>query len=168
MDRSRMSKPQGSWLRCLVGFLTAGLTLASASPAAADEGTSQTETRKATRCHLYFEMDGWSFVYRVVRGEGRIECADGQKAEVKVVAHGGGPSFGTQHIRNGRGRFSGTFDVQHLMGTYIEAEAHGGVGDGAAGSARAMFKGSKRLSLAGGGGGIGVGIVFGGFTVQPR
>ncbi len=55
-----------------------------------------------------------------------------------------------------------------LSGTYVEIGAHGGVGDGAAGGARAMFKGSKRLSLTGGGGGISAGIAMGGFTIAAQ
>jgi len=161
MNRLKTLKTTTLGLLCL-GLLAAGLTLAIASPVAAQDG------KKLTRCHIYFDMSGWSFIYKVGNGEGRIECADGQKLNVKVGAHGGGFTLGTQDLKNAKGRFSGTANVKDLLGTYIEVDGHGGVGDGAAGGGRAMFKGSKRLSLSGTGGGITIGFAFGGFTISAR
>jgi hypothetical protein len=161
MDRLKTWKATSLGLLCL-GLLAVGLTLAIASPVAAQDG------KKATRCRLHFNLSGWSFIYRTSEGTGRIECEDGQKLNVKITAHGGGLTLGTEEVKNAKGVFSGTFDVKTLLGTYVEIGAHGGVGDGAAGGARAMFKGSKRLSLSGGGGGISAGIAMGGFTIAAQ
>ena len=137
---------------------TTTLLLFLASPALAEP----------TRCHLIYDVEGWSILYRVARGTGQIRCADGQTANVAIVAHGGGLTLGTQAVKQGRGRFSGTEKVADLYGTYIEVGAHAGAGDGASVDARAMFNGSKRLSLAGTGSGFSLGIAFGGFTIKPK
>ncbi len=121
-----------------------------------------------TRCHLTYDLSGWSFIYKYASGTGRITCADGQTANVRIVAHGGGFSLGTQSVKSGRGRFSGTEQIANLYGTYIEVDSHAGVGPGRAVDARAMFKGRNRLSATGKGGGFSVGFVFGGFTIKPQ
>jgi len=159
MNRSRAVKTTSIGLLGL-GLAAVGLSLAIAAPAAAQ--------KKATRCHLTFSIEGWSFIYRVGHGTGTITCADGQSLNVKITAQGGGLTLGTQKLVDAKGRFSGTYDVKDLLGTYVEIEAHGGVGDGAGGGARAMFKGSKRLSLSGGGGGITAGIAMGAFTIEAQ
>ncbi len=123
---------------------------------------------KPTRCYLTYSVEGWSIVYRVARGTGKIECADGQVANVTVVAHGGGLTLGAQSVEGGRGRFSGTERIADLYGTYVEIGAHAGVGKGASVDARAMFMGDKRLSLAGQGAGFNLGVAIGGFTIKPR
>jgi hypothetical protein len=122
--------------------------------------------KQATRCDLTYEIDGWSFLYRTASGIGQIKCADGQSANVKISAHGAGFSLGTQSVAKGKGRFSGTFNVADLYGTYVEIGGHAGAGGSV--DARAMFKGSKRLSLAGNGEGWNVGFALGGFSIQPR
>ena len=121
-----------------------------------------------TRCYLTYDVEGWSILYKVARGTGSIDCKDGQTADVAIVAHGGGFTLGTQDVKQGRGRFSGTERIADLYGTYVEADAHAGIGGGASVDARAMFKGNKRLSLAGTGSGISLGVAFGGFTIRPR
>ncbi len=142
----------------MVALCTAAMLLLLASPAVA----------KPTRCHLTYDVEGWSFFYKVARGTGRIKCADGQAARVTIVAHGGGFSLGTEVVKRGRGRFSGTEKIAHLYGTYIEIDGHAGVGTDASVDARAMFKGNKRLSLLGKGSGINLGFAIGGFTIKPR
>ncbi len=144
--------------RSMVALCAAAMLLLLASPAAA----------KPTRCHLTYDVKGWSILYKVARGTGQIKCADGQTANVTIVAHGGGLSFGTESVKRGRGRFSGTEKIADLYGTYIEIDAHAGVGADASVDARAMFKGNKRLSLLGKGSGINLGFVIGGFTIKAR
>ena len=121
-----------------------------------------------TRCFLTYDVEGWSILYKVARGTGHIDCRDGQTADVAIVAHGGGFTLGTQDVKQGRGRFSGTESIADLYGTYVEAAAHAGIGSGVSVDARAMFKGNKRLSLTGTGSGISLGLAFGGFTIRPR
>ncbi len=142
----------------IVALCAAAMLLLLASPAAG----------KPTRCHLTYDVEGWSIIYKVARGAGQIKCVDGQIANVTIVAHGGGFSLGTEDVKRGRGRFSGTEKIADLYGTYIEIDGHAGVGAGASVDARAMFKGSKRLSLVGKGSGINLGFVIGGFTIKAR
>jgi hypothetical protein len=142
----------------IVVLCAAAMLLLLASPAAA----------KPTRCHLTYDVEGWSIIYKVARGAGQIKCVDGQTASVTIVAHGGGLSLGKEHVKRGRGRFSGTERIADLYGTYIEIDGHAGVGADASVDARAMFKGSKRLSLVGRGSGINLGFVIGGFTIKAR
>lgn len=142
----------------IVALCAAAMLLLLASPAVA----------KPTRCHLTYDVEGWSIFYKVTRGTGRIKCANGQAANVTIVAHGGGFSLGREVVKRGRGRFSGTEKIADLYGTYLEIDAHAGVGTDASVDARAMFKGSKRLSLLGKGSGINLGFAIGGFTIKGR
>jgi hypothetical protein len=155
MSRSITDVSRG---RLLLALCTTALLLLFSSSASA----------QYTRCNLTYEVSGWSFIYKYAKGTGTITCADGQTANVKLVAHGGGFSLGTQSVKNGRGRFSGTLKIEHLYGTYIEVDSHAGVGEGRSVDARAMFKGRNRLSATGKGGGFSVGFVFGGFTIKPQ
>ena len=148
MNRARTS--------LLAAGVTVCLALLFAAPASA---------KKATSCWLDYKLDGWSLLYRTASGTGNIKCDDGQAANVKVSAHGAGFSLGTQSVTKGKGRFSGTFNIADLYGTYIEIGGHAGAGGSV--DARAMFKGSKRLSLAGNGEGWNVGFALGGFTIKP-
>jgi hypothetical protein len=141
-----------------VALCAATMLLLLASPAVA----------KPTRCHLTYDVEGWSILYKVARGSGQIKCVDGQTANVTIVAHGGGLSLGTEKVKRGRGRFSGTEKITDLYGTYIEIDSHAGIGADASVDARAMFKGSKRLSLAGKGSGINLGFAIGAFTIKAR
>ena len=140
----------------IVALCAAAMLLLLASPAVA----------KPTRCHLTYDVEGWSFIYKVARGTGRIKCANGQTANVTIVAHGGGFSLGTEDVKRGRGRFSGTEKIADLYGTYLEIDGHAGAGAEASVDARAMFKASKRLSLLGKGSGINLGFVIGAFTIK--
>ena len=142
----------------IVVLCAAAVLLLLASPAGA----------KPTRCHLLYDVEGWSIIYKFARGAGQIQCVDGQTANVTIVAHGGGFSLGTEEVKRGRGRFSGTEKIADLYGTYIEIDGHAGVGKDASVDARAMFKGSKRLSLVGKGSGINLGVAIGGFTITAR
>ncbi len=156
-NAARRSK-NGSQSHSIVALCAAATLLFVASPAFAEP----------TRCYLTYDVQGWSFVYRVARGTGRIECANGRSADVRIVAHEGGFSLGTEGVEGGRGRFSGTEKIADLYGTYVEIGVHAGVGQGASVEARGMFKGSKRLSLAGRGSGFNLGFAIGGFTIMPR
>lgn len=147
-----------SRIHSTIALCAAAVLLLLASPAIA----------KPTRCHLTYDVKGWSIFYKVARGAGQIKCADGQTANVSIVAHGGGISLGTEDVKRGRGRFSGTERIADLYGTYIEINSHAGVGADASVDARAMFKGSKRLSLTGRGSGFNLGFAIGGFTIKAR
>lgn len=119
-----------------------------------------------TRCRLHYDLDGWSLVYRYASGTGEIRCENGQTSSVRLTAHGGGATLGTQKVIDGRGVFSGVADIGDLYGTYAEVGAHAGGGGSV--DARAMMKGNVNLSLSGTGQGISLGFAVGGFSIQPR
>ncbi len=118
-----------------------------------------------TKCRLTYSIKGWSVFYERSDGSGRITCSNGQQAAVRIVAHGGGVTFGTHEGINGKGVFSAVRGIDELFGTYVEVTAHGGAGT--AGDSRFMLKGSANLSLAGTGQGINLGIAFGSFRIEP-
>jgi len=119
-----------------------------------------------TECKMTYNLEGWSVFYKTSRGTGHITCSNGQEANVSIVTHGGGITFGTSKVIGGRGVFSEVADISSLYGTYGEATAHAGAGGSA--DARAMFKGNVSLSLAGKGEGINVGFAFGSFRITPQ
>ncbi len=121
-----------------------------------------------TRCRLIYDLDGWSAIYKTGRGGGVITCDDGQSANVRIITHGAGFTGGTQHVKGGKGVFSMTEKVDDLFRTYIEGTGHAGVGADKFVEARAMFAGSKRLSLSGKGSGISLGMSVGGFTIRGK
>ncbi len=118
------------------------------------------------KCRISYDLKGWSVFYKTSKGTGRITCTNGQSADVRLRAHGGGVTFGTIEVIGGKGRFSSVRDIADLYGTYVEATAHAGAGGST--DARAMMKGEVSLSLAGTGQGVNLGVAFGGFTIQPR
>ena len=77
---------------------------------------------------------------------------------MRIVTHGGGVSFGTHEVIEGKGAFSAVRDIDELYGGYAEASAHAGAG--AAADARAMLKRNVNLSLSGTGQGVNVGFAF--------
>jgi hypothetical protein len=119
-----------------------------------------------TQCHLSYDLEGWSIVYKTSRGQGRITCKNGQSADVKIVTHGGGATLGRIRVVDGGGSFSSVEDISDLYGSYAEAMVHAGVG--AAADARVMMKGNVNLSLSGTGQGINLGLAFGSFRIEPR
>ena len=118
------------------------------------------------KCSMNYELKGWSVFYKTSRGSGRITCSNGQTADVNIVTHGGGVTFGTTEVIDGKGSFSSVRDISDLYGTYAEADAHAGAGRSA--DARAMMKGNVNLSLSGTGQGINLGFAFGRFGIEPK
>ena len=117
-------------------------------------------------CEMTFSLSGWSFVYKQMKGEGKITCSNGQRADVKIEGHGGGFTIGKSDILNGEGTFSGVKDISEIYGTYAQAEAHGGATKG--GMAQVLTKGEISLAIAGAGRGWDVGVSLGGFTIKKK
>ena len=118
------------------------------------------------KCRLTYSLEGWSLLYKYSEGSGRIRCSNGQTADVRIVTHGGGITFGRHEVDDGKGVFSAVRDIDDLYGSYAEIDAHAGAGRSA--DARALVKGNVSLSLAGTGQGLSLGIAVGGFTIAPR
>ena len=141
----------------ITGRIAAICTLLLATPAASAD---------MIKCELTYDLKGWSVFYKHAKGAGHITCSNGQEADVRIVTHGGGISFGTHEVIDGRGSFSAVRDINELYGGYAEATAHAGAGSSV--DARAMMKGNVNLSLSGTGQGVNVGFAFGRFSIEPK
>ena len=114
-------------------------------------------------CRMNFEIHGWSAFYKTSSGSGTVTCSNGQHMNVHLRSKGGGLTFGKSSIE-GIGKFSGIFNIDEILGTYVVGEAHAG----AAASSRAtvMTKGNVSLALSGTGKGWNLGVDFGKFTIS--
>ena len=101
-----------------------------------------------------------------MKGDGKVTCSNGQRANVEIESHGGGFTIGKSDILNGEGTFSEVKDMSEIFGTYAQAEAHGGATKG--GAAQVMTKGEISLAIAGAGRGWDVGVSLGGFTIEKK
>ncbi len=117
-------------------------------------------------CELVYSLKGWSAFYKRAKGEGIVTCADGQRAEVKLRVHGGGLTFGKSRIRDGKGQFSGVFDIDEVFGSYGGVQAHAGVLKSS--DATAVTKGEVSLALIGTGEGFDIGLAFSRLKILPR
>lgn len=116
-------------------------------------------------CKLTFQLSGWSVFYKTASGSGTISCSNGQSMRVKLRAKGGGLTFGKTKIDDGRGKFTGVYDIREVLGHYATAEAHAGAEDSAA-KAQVMTKGNVSLALTGKGSGWNLGVAFGAFIIE--
>ncbi|MBI4237523.1 MAG: hypothetical protein HY696_03775 [Deltaproteobacteria bacterium] len=121
---------------------------------------------KSTQCRLQFDLHSWSVLYKSGKGTGAITCDNGQRANVKIRAHGGGVSFGKSNIEDGHGTFSRVEAITALYGSYASSEAHAGAAKSA--GAHAMWNGDVSLTLSGKGKGWDLGFAFGSFKISPR
>lgn len=117
-------------------------------------------------CRLDFNLSGWALLYKEAEGAGVVSCNNGQRADVRIVAKGGGLVAGKYEIDDGNGEFSAVQDIREVFGTYAQAEAQAGAVK--AGTAQLLTKGEVSLAIAGVGRGWDLGLSFGGFTIEPR
>ena len=73
----------------------------------------ETKGRKMD-CELTYNLKGWSAFYKTAKGEGTITCDNGQTADGKLSATGGGLTAGTSKIRDGAGPISKADDITEL------------------------------------------------------
>ena len=117
-------------------------------------------------CELRFSMQGWSVFYKTAEGEGTVTCSNGERLPVRIVSRGGGITFGKSRIDNGRGEFSGIYNIRDVLGGYAAAEAHAGAGKSS--KAQVVTKGSVSLALTGTGSGWDIGVSIGNFVLTER
>lgn len=142
-------------LACLAGLLLA----ATHSSYGADPAAN-------VKCEMKFSMKGWSALYKRASGTGTVTCSNGQTANVKLEARGGGLTAGKSSIENGHGDFSKVKDIEEIFGAYADAEAHAGAVKSS--GARAMTKGEVSLALTGTGRGWDLGVAFGKFRISRQ
>ena len=128
-------------------------------------GVSSVHAR-ATECTMKYNLKGWSAFYKTAAGGGTIRCDNGQKANVRLSARGGGLTAGRTEIRDGIGYFSRVSSIDELFGRYDSASA--GAAAGKAASAQALIKDNIHLSLTGKGKGVELGLALGRFTITRR
>src|SRR5262245_1409738 len=151
-----MSFPSGFLAASCAVLLVAGV----ATPAPADDDAK----KGLTDCKMTFNLKGWSAFYKTSKGDGTITCSNGQSLKVKIKATGGGITFGKSEITDGTGKFSGARNIQELLGSYVQSEAHAGAGKST--DAQALTKGEVSLALTGTGRGVDVGFAVGKFTIS--
>ena len=117
-------------------------------------------------CELRFNMQGWSAFYKTAEGEGTVTCSNGERLPVRITSRGGGITFGKSRIDNGRGEFSGIYNIRDVLGGYAAAEAHAGAGKSS--KAQVVTKGSVSLALTGTGSGWDIGVSVGNFVLSER
>ena len=123
-------------------------------------------TKTTAKCHMDYNLKGWSVFYKTAGGKGRVTCSNGQHANVKINVTGGGLSFGKMEILDGKGTFSEVLNIDEIFGAYIAAEAHAGAVKSA--QASVYTKGEISLALTGSGRGINIGIDFGKLEISKR
>ncbi len=117
-------------------------------------------------CELRYNLSGWSAFYKTASGTGTITCDNGSSFPVSISAKGGGLTVGRTTITDGRGKFTGAYSMNDLVGTYAAAEVHASANK--ATDAQVMTKGDISLALAGTGRGWSLGVGFGKFVIERR
>jgi hypothetical protein len=139
----------------------AGVLAASALPA----GTSQA-AEPTVKCHLRYNLSGWSLFYKRAEGNGTVTCVNGQTAAVRIELVGGGLTAGKYRIEDGRGEISTVHGISEVFGDYAQAGAEAGVVKSS--QAQVLTKGTTSLALAGTGQGVNLGVSVGKFTISRR
>jgi len=124
------------------------------------------KTHTTAKCHMDFNLKGWSVFYKTAEGSGRVTCSNGQHANVKINVTGGGLSFGKMEILDGRGTFSEVLNIDEIFGAYLAAEAHAGAVKSA--QASVYTKGEISLAMTGSGRGVNIGIDLGKLEISKR
>jgi hypothetical protein len=120
---------------------------------------AQDKAPATAKCHMKFNLKGWSVFYKTAEGSGRVICNNGEKANVKINLTGGGLTFGKMDILDGNGVFSEVIHIDEIFGAYLAAEAHAGVVKSV--QASVYTKGEISLALSGTGRGMNIGVDFG-------
>lgn len=127
--------------------------------------SSEQKELEDVACELSFNLKSWSVFYKSGKGKGTISCDNGQSAEVKIRAHGGGITFGKNEIVDGKGTFSKVRDIEKLFGGYAQSQAHAGASSSA--EVGALWNGNVGLTLSGKGKGWDLGFALGHFKITP-
>jgi len=121
---------------------------------------------KKTSCTMKFDLKGWSAVYKSASGSGTITCDNGQKADVKLSAKGGGLTAGKYIIKGGRGKFSAVRDIKDLFGRYATAGTSVHTGTPVQADLQIVSKGKVTLGLAGASLCVNLGVSVGELTIR--
>ena len=145
--------------------LTAALLLGMGALAAVPAAPAHAAEANV-KCHLDFNLAGWSIIYKHAEGQGMVSCDNGQHAAVKIAVVGGGLTAGKYRIDHGTGDITHVRGIDDVFGDYVKAGAEAGVVK--SGTAQVLTKGTTSLALAGHGEGINLGVSVGKFTISRR
>ncbi len=148
------------------GFGLAVLVLAFAAACASPPADDARAGNATVKCHLVYDLSGWSLIYKHAEGTGTVTCDNGQRANVKIAVVGGGLTAGKYQINDGKGEISNVHSIDDVFGDYAQAGAEAGVVKSS--QAQVLTKGTVSLALAGTGEGINLGISAGKFTISRR
>lgn len=146
---------------------TLGLTAALLLCAGGLAGLTATPADAATapvKCHLTYEMAGWSAIYQHATGSGHVRCDNGQRAVVTISVHGGGLTAGKFKV-SGSGDISNVYSIKDVFGSYAQAGASAGVVN--SGTAQVLTKGTASIALTGTGEGVNLGVAVDKFDIEP-
>jgi hypothetical protein len=147
-------------------FGMAALVLACAAATTALPVSSAHADQATVKCHLRFNLAGWSLIYKHAEGNGTVRCDNGQHANVKISVIGGGLTAGKYRINDGKGEISNVHGIREVYGDYAQAGAEAGVVKSS--TAQVLTKGTTSLALAGTGEGINLGVSVGKFSIEPH
>jgi hypothetical protein len=147
-------------------FGMAAVVLACATAMTALPTSSAHADEAMVKCHLRFNLAGWSLIYKHAEGNGTVRCDNGQRANVKISVVGGGITAGKYRISNGKGDISNVHGIREVFGDYAQAGAEAGVVRSS--QAQVLTKGTASLALAGTGEGVDLGVSVGEFSIKPQ
>ncbi len=142
------------------GMFAALLSVAVAS------GGAHTASAQVLKCRMTFTLQSWSVFYKTSRGSGTVTCDNGQSANVRLSAKGGGFTVGKSKISDGKGEFSEVGSIDELFGSYATADASAGAVRSS--TAQVLTKGNVSLAISGKGKGWDLGVSFGDFRITRR
>jgi hypothetical protein len=116
------------------------------------------------KCHLTYELAGWSAIYQHATGSGHVVCDNGQRAAVTLSIHGGGLTAGKFRV-SGRGDISNVYTIHDVFGSYAQAGASAGAVN--SGTAQVLTKGTTSIALTGTGEGVNLGVAVDKFDIEP-
>lgn len=145
----------------MAALVFAGVVAASALPVDNAQAAEPT-----VKCHLKYNLAGWSLFYKRAEGSGTVSCDNGQHAAVRIQVVGGGLTAGKYRIDDGRGEISTVHGISEVFGDYAQAGADAGVVKSS--QAQVLTKGTTSLALAGTGQGVNLGVSFGKFSIIRR
>jgi hypothetical protein len=156
-----------------VRHASSGWTLAAASAVVlagllAAVVSTAAEKGKEIKCTMTFDLSGWAFLVGSAKGNGSIECNNGQKADATIEVRSVGIAFGKAHFQDAKGHFAKLTDIDQAFGRYAGTSATAGAGGAA--TAAGFLKPGTDISLAvvGTGKGAGVSRAWNQITITRR
>jgi hypothetical protein len=142
--------------------LTAALMLCAGGLASLPTASAQAAEAQV-KCHLTYELAGWSAIYQHATGSGHVSCDNGQRATVAINMHGGGLTAGKFRV-SGHGDISNVYNIGQVFGSYAQAGASAGIVN--SGTAQVLTKGTASIALTGTGEGINLGVAVDKFDIE--